>query len=211
MPVKKYRVDKPKGAKHGWWSEKQRMEAFTLYLTLGSLVLVSEKLGIPAKTLVKWKASDWWKNELTEFENGNKVKLGTKVSNLLSKASVSLEDMLDNGNMYYDFKTKSIARKPLTAREVVEIMRVGVQTSDMVEKARMAYEERDQRTQKAQEQIEKLERIAKMLTNKQVNEAPALIDLEPNPETGVFENESIKDAEEFINAEELINAEQPQL
>jgi altronate dehydratase len=90
-------------------------------------------------------------------------------------------------------------------------MRVGVQTSDMVEKARMAYEERDQRTQKAQEQIEKLERIAKMLTNKQVNEAPALIDLEPNPETGVFENESIKDAEEFINAEELINAEQPQL
>ena len=187
MPVKHVRIDKPAGVKHGWWSEKQRMEAFTLYLTLGNMNLVSDKLGIPVKTLTKWKYSPWWKEQFVEFENGNKIKLGTKVSNLLSKASVSLEDMLDNGNMYYDFKTKSIARKPLTAREVVEIMRVGVQTSDLVEKARTAYELRDQRDQKAQEQLDKLEKIAKMLTNK-VIEPPALIDVEPNIETGVFEN-----------------------
>lgn len=189
MPVKKYRVDKRPGDV-GWHSEKQKLEALSLYLTLGNMTLVQEKLNIPISTLWKWKYSPWWKEQIAELEQGNRIKLGTKVSNILSKASIDLEDRLSNGKFVFNKTTNELERRPLETREVVEIMRVGVATQEMIDKAQEAYENRDQREKKAQEQLDKLEKIAKMLGANL--EPPKVIDVVP-----------IK--------EEDKNAEQPQL
>ena len=185
MPVQTLRVDKKPG-EAGWHSEKQRLEAFALYMTLGNMTLVSDKLNIPVKTLYKWKYSPWWKQQIQELEQGNRIKLGTKIANILSKASVSLEDRLDNGDLYFDYKTKTLERRPMSTKNITEIMRAGVAVQDMVIKAEEAFERKDNMDKKQQEQINKLNEIARMLSGRK--EEPKVID---------------------VITEEIQNAEQP--
>ena len=185
MPVKHYRVNRPVKAEVGWYSEDQKLEAFALYLTLGNMVEVSNQLKINLKTLYKWKYSDWWKEQLKELEQGNKIKLGTKVSKLLSKSSINLEDRLDNGNLVWNPSTRELERRPLSSKEVVEIFRASVQAQEMVDKANEAFNNRDLKELKAQEQLDKLKEIAEKLG---VKPAPLVIDVEPvvtQSDTGV--------------------------
>lgn len=112
--------------------------------------------------------------------------MGTKIANILSKASVSLEDRLDNGDLYFDYKTKTLERRPMSTKNITEIMRAGVAVQDMVIKAEEAFERKDNMDKKQQEQINKLNEIARMLSGRK--EEPKVIDVIP---------------------EEIQNAEQP--
>lgn len=183
MPVKHYRVNRPVKAESGWYSEDQKLQAFALYLTLGNMVEVGNQLNINLKTLYKWKYSDWWKEQLKELEQGNKIKLGTKVSKLLSKSTLNLEDRLDNGNLIYNPKSRELERRPLSSKEVVEIFRASVQAQEMVDKANEAFNNRDLKELKAQEQLDKLKEIAEKLG---VKPTPAVIELKENDD-GIFQ------------------------
>lgn len=177
MPVKHYRVNRPVKAESGWYSEDQKLEAFALYLTLGNMVEVSNQLKINIKTLYKWKYSDWWKNQLKELEQGNKIKLGTKVSKLLSKSTLNLEDRLDNGNLVWNPSKRELERRPLTSKEVVEIFKASIQAQEMVDKANTAFEQLESKEARAQEQLNKLKEIADKLGVKTT--PPAVIDVVP--------------------------------
>lgn len=182
MPVKKIRVPRKRGER-GWYTEKQKLDAFALYLNLGNMEEVGRQLDIEIKTLYSWKYSPWWKEQYKELEQGNKIKLGTKVSGLLSKASSELADRLENGRFIWNRETKTLERRPLETKDLVEIMRVGVQTQDSVDRALDALDQRDQRDARAAAQLEKLEKIARMLSQKT---EPLVIDVKPEEE--VIEN-----------------------
>lgn len=186
MPTVTRRVAKKPG-QPGWHSEEQKLQAFTLWLALGNLSEVGQRLDIPYKTIQKWKYSDWWKNQYKELEQGNKLKLGTKVSNILDKCGTNLEDRLDNGNFFYNRETKTLERRPLTTKEVVDIMRAATATQELVDKANANFIERDNREARAAELTGRLERIAKMLEGPK--EPPQIIDVEVIEEkhNGIFQ------------------------
>lgn len=180
MPTKTIRVPRKKGER-GWYTEKQKLDAFALYLTLGNMYEVSRRLDIEIKTLYSWKYSPWWKEQYRELEAGNKIKLGTKVSGILSKASSELEDRLDNGNLIYNPKTKELERRPLQVKELVDIVRAGVQTQESVDRALEALTDRDQRDARALEAERKLKEIHRMLSEgpKPTKQVVEYIDVTP--------------------------------
>lgn len=140
MPIKYIRKDVDRSAKDtsGRFSEKQKLEAFVLYLKIGNIREVGRILNIDYNTLYKWKYSPWWKKQYQELELGNKVKFGSKISGILDKSVDKLDDLLDNGNYWFNFKTKTVERKPLTAKEVTEIMNTAVKAQESNEVAREA-------------------------------------------------------------------------
>lgn len=161
------------------YSEKEKQSAFILYLSKGNLREVGRILNIDYNLLYKWKYSPWWKKQYQELELGNKIKFGSKISNILDKSVDKLDDILENGNYYFNFKTKTVERKPLTAKEVAEVLKTAVQAQDLNDKAREAIEQRDSQ-EAAQEALkQRLDNLAKMLAGTKANKPePVVIEAE---------------------------------
>ena len=177
MPVVHKRINRPAKASSGWYSEDQKLAAFALYMSLGNMAEVGEQLKINIKTLYKWKYSPWWKEQIRELEQGNKIKLGTKVSKLLSKSTLQLEDRLDNGNLVWNPTKRELERRPLTSKEIVEIFRSSVQAQEMVDRTNELLDGKDLKEQRAAEQMAKLNAIAQKLGVRE--STPQVIDVQP--------------------------------
>lgn len=197
MPVAKIRIDKKPG-EAGWHSEKQRLEALALFLTSGSIAYVSEALKISEKTLWRWKYEPWWKERVREIEQGNNLRISSKVTNILSKGTDALDDRLTNGNFFFNKETRTLERKPLSSREIVEIVKAGVGVNDSVNKSKAILESQDLREKQAQATLTKLQEIANKLNYKRPHK---VIDVE------VVDEESEKITEETNNK----NAIKPEL
>ena len=129
VQVIRRRLDKRKAGGKEWWSEKERRQAVASYLLLGKITLVVAATGIPEVTLRKWKAAPWWKEAEEEFRRGSKIELSGKLSTIVNKTLVALEDRVSNGDFVYNPKTGEYDRKPITAAVANKI------TNDLIEKA----------------------------------------------------------------------------
>jgi len=117
--VYKYKkLKKTKAHQPGWWPEKIKMEAVTLWCSTGSPTTVSETLGIPLCTIETWKTLDWWKNAVEVLRNQDNEKLDSKLTKALDKALDKVLDLIDNGEFIYDQKTGKVKRMPAKLRDV---------------------------------------------------------------------------------------------
>jgi hypothetical protein len=105
---------KPRTKAHGTgqWSQAKRIEAVTLYLTVGSLPEVSRIMGIPYKTLEQWKQSPWWEDLVKKIHLDEDQKMDLKTSKIVDKALDALLDRIENGEYIYDQKTGKIKQTP---------------------------------------------------------------------------------------------------
>ncbi len=110
------------------WPEKKKIECLTTYIATGTLELTSAMTNVPVQTLRLWKRSEWWKEATKELQYEDNINISSKLSKVLEKSLVAVEDRLENGEYMYDPRTGSIKRIPAKLRDIYKV------TSDIVEK-----------------------------------------------------------------------------
>ena len=123
MPGKYVYVKAPKRndisqTDRGNWSEKKKNEALAFYVANGSVTETSRAVQVPVSTLNKWKASEWWKEQVAAIRNEEYDKLDVKLSKALDKALDQVMDRIEKGDHIYDPRTGAIRQIPAKLRDV---------------------------------------------------------------------------------------------
>ena len=117
-----------------WWSDSQKIEAVTLWLTLGNLVMVSATTRIPEDTLRKWRATQWWKELAEEIKLQDKMQLSASAKNLVDKSLAVIADRLEQGDWIYDQKTGQMRRKPVSMKDALAVADRMIEQKEKLEK-----------------------------------------------------------------------------
>ena len=105
-------LNKPHIPNHNYPEEK-KIEAITAYLTTGNLRITAAMTGIGYQLLCTWKTKQWWKEYEYEIKNAKRNETKDKLSKIVDKTLVMLEDRLDNGEIVLNNKTGELIRKPV--------------------------------------------------------------------------------------------------
>ena len=115
-------------AKYKHWSEAQKLEAVSLYLTLGNLALTAATLKIPEITVRQWRATPWWKEAEAELKISDTIQFSNAAKNIIEKSMTVIHDRLERGDWIYDQKTGKMIRKPVSMKDALAA------TNSMIEK-----------------------------------------------------------------------------
>lgn len=141
------------------WSDSQKIEAVTTYLTLGNLVLTSNVLKIPEMTLRGWKQKQWWADIEAELRTQENIQLSSRLQRIIDKTLEAAEDRINHGDLIYDNRTGQLVRKPVNLRDVHKV------AMDMIDKreqltnrvpTHVAMEQIDDRLKKLASQFEQI-------------------------------------------------------
>lgn len=135
------------------WSDKQKMEAVTSYLTLGNLSLTARILGIPEITLRVWKASTWWKELVDELKLQEKIELSNRMKTLVEASQSIVANRLANGDPILNQKTGEIVFKPVSMKDA---HKVAVDLIDRRKEIEKATEDGPPSDQQNDDKLEKL-------------------------------------------------------
>lgn len=140
------------------YSDRQKIEAVTTYLMLGSLPLTAQALKMSEHTLHSWKKSDWWHELVTEMKREENLLLSNKIKKIIDKSWDVIADRMEKGDFIYDQKSGQLIRKPVSMRDV---SRVAIDSSLLREKLNM----NDNFTVAADQIEEKLTKLAKAFSD----------------------------------------------
>ncbi len=103
------------------WSYKSRVEALTVYLTLGNAKATAEHTGIPATTIRDWMNKPWWTELAEEIRKEKEDEIDAKLTKLIDKTLSTLEDRLTEGEVVYNPRTGEQVRVPVKTIDAVRI------------------------------------------------------------------------------------------
>lgn len=116
------------GATQTAWSDSQKLEAITTYLSLGNLNLAAKVLKMPEQTLRTWKKKDWWKELELELKTQESLQMSARLKRIVERTLAATEDRLEHGDYFYDNKTGEIRRKPVSMKDAHKV------TMDMMDR-----------------------------------------------------------------------------
>lgn len=126
LPSNRRRATAATTNKH--YSDSQKIEAVTTYLSLGNLVLTASVLKIPEMTLRSWKSKQWWKDIEGELALQDELQLSSRLKRIVESTLNVAEDRIAHGDFIYDNKTGSMIRRPVSLRDAHKV------TMDMIDK-----------------------------------------------------------------------------
>jgi hypothetical protein len=103
------------------YSDRQKIEAVTTYLMLGSLPLTAAALKMSEHTLIAWKRSEWWKDLVQEIKREENLVLSNKIKKIVDKSWDVVADRMEKGDFIYDQKTGKLKRKPVSMRDANKV------------------------------------------------------------------------------------------
>jgi hypothetical protein len=103
------------------WSDSQKLECVTTYLSLGNLALTSRLLKIPEMTIRMWKQKDWWRELETELRQQETLELSVRLKKIIESTLATTEDRLANGDFIYDNRLGQMVRKPVSMRDAHKV------------------------------------------------------------------------------------------
>lgn len=103
------------------YSDKQKLEAVTTYLTLGSVELTAAVLKISVRTLFYWKRTEWWNELVNEIKKEDRLVISAKLRKILDKSWHLVEDRLENGDFVLNNKTGEIIRRPVALKDAAKV------------------------------------------------------------------------------------------
>lgn len=103
------------------YTDKQKLEAVTTYLTLGSVELTAAVLKISVRTLFYWKRTEWWNELVNEIKKEDRLVISAKLRKILDKSWHLVEDRLENGDFVLNNKTGEIIRKPVALKDAAKV------------------------------------------------------------------------------------------
>jgi len=153
------------------WSDKQKLEAVTLYLMVGRWAVVSDATKVPVDTLKKWKQADWWKDYEKEIKAASRIEVSGKLQKIIHKASDVVLDRLQEGDIYLD-QQGNVKRKPIGAKVASEILNRSIDKQVLIDKIQEAPELQEEAI------MDRLTAIQNQL-RKNSKAAPQIIDVTP--------------------------------
>lgn len=132
MPYK-YVEKKRKGL--GRWDEKKKLEVIQTYILLGQVRLTAATCNLPEVTVTYWKKQKWWKEMEDELRRASKLQLSGKLSEMVNKSLLVLEDRLENGDFLYNARTNEFVRKGISAADASKITAQLIDRTLQIEKA----------------------------------------------------------------------------
>lgn len=116
------------GDVHKSWSDSQKLEAVTTYLSLGNLALTASVLKIPEPTLRTWRQKDWWHEIEGELRVQENLQLSSRLKRIIENTLAVTEDRIANGDFIYDNRSGQMVRKPVSMKDAHKV------TMDMLDK-----------------------------------------------------------------------------
>lgn len=117
--------------KPGWWSEKKRIEALTIFAVTGSFQEVQKLTSVPIFTVKSWLKQEWAVALLNEIRNENDQALDAQLTKAVHKAADQLNDRLDNGDTVV-LKDGSLVRKPMSARDLALVQAINIDKRQII-------------------------------------------------------------------------------
>lgn len=142
------------------WSDTQKIEAVTLWLSLGNLVLVGATLKIPEVTLRKWRATQWWKEIAEEIQLQDRIQLSATAKNIVDKSLGVLADRLEHGDWIYDQKSGQMRRKPVAMKDALAVADKMLDHKDRLDRTAVQTESTESVENKLANLMEKFARLA---------------------------------------------------
>ena len=142
------------------WSDSQKIEAVTLWLSLGNLVLVGATLKIPENTLRKWRATQWWKEIAEEIQLQDRIQLSATAKNIVDKSLETIADRLHNGDWIYDQKSGQMRRKPVAMKDALAVADKMLDHKERMDKTVVQTESTESVENKLANLMEKFARLA---------------------------------------------------
>lgn len=119
VPSNRRRAVNAETNKH--WSDSQKLEAVTTYLSLGNLALTARVLKIPEMTLRMWKQKEWWQEIEGELKVQENIQLSSRLQRIIQNTLSATEDRLANGDYIYDNKSGQLVRKPVSMKDAHKV------------------------------------------------------------------------------------------
>lgn len=142
------------------WSDAQKIEAVTLWLTMGNLALTAATLKIPEVTLRKWRATQWWKEIAEEIRLQERVQLSTTAKNIIDKSLTAIADRLEQGDWIYDQKTGQMRRKPVAMKDALAVADRLMDRKEKLDKMEVVNETSESVEAKLNKLMEKFTQVA---------------------------------------------------
>lgn len=110
--------NKTKAGELGHWKDTKKLEVVATWLATGNLAETARITMVPIRTIEKWRASDWWKQQVNNIQSEEDQKLDAKSSKVIERALDHLMDRIENGEFIYDQKTGQVIRTPAKLRDL---------------------------------------------------------------------------------------------
>ena len=136
-----------------WHTDKQKMDAACAFAVTGNSRRVSELTGIDESTVRRWKCTEWWNEIQSRIVREKDEELDTKLTAIMDKTVVAINDRIDNGDYLYNVKADKLIRKPVGAKDLASV------TATMVDKRQLLRGLPTSRTEKVS-QDERLKGLA---------------------------------------------------
>lgn len=161
-PTMKYRPSNGRRAVSSvskYWSDSQKLEAVTTYLSLGNLALTGRVLKIPEMTLREWKQKEWWKEIEGELKVQDNIQLSSRLKRIIESTLSATEDRLANGDWIYDSKFGELKRKPVSMKDAHKVGMEMIEKREILDNrmpTSVTVEQIDDKLQKLAEKFEQI-------------------------------------------------------
>lgn len=124
---------RPVNAKITHWSDSQKIDCVTTFITLGSIAQTAAVTRIPESTVKVWRNTEWWKELERELRNSEKLVLSSRLKTVVERSLDIVADRLQNGDFIYNQKSGEIIRKPVNVKEAAHIANTFIEQRERLE------------------------------------------------------------------------------
>ena len=168
--------------KRGWWSEKKRVEALTIFAATGHFGETERLTGVPHHTIRSWLKEEWALKILDEIRAENDQAIDAKFTQVIGTANELLLDRLQNGD-------EKVLKDGSKIKVAVPAKDLAIITAINIDKRQLLRGKPTSRSESISEsgRLQKLESMFLKLANRQVGKPQEIQDVEY---TEVVEDES---------------------
>lgn len=131
------------------YPDEIKMQVVQQWLTLGNIKLVAANLDVPIPTIKHWRGEPWWKDYENEIRAGRRFAVDKKLSNIIDKAFVIMDDRLQHGDWIFDQIKGEVVRRPVGFKDA------SVAASNLLQRQQILEQQsKDEYTQDATKSIQ---------------------------------------------------------
>ena len=109
-------------AKNSKYTHDEKLNAVMRYVSCGNMKAVSRETGIPYMTIVEWKrSSEWWDDVVQECKKRWQEDLDGNMTGVIHDIMGGIAERIQDGDSVYDSKTGQIVRVPIKGKELATI------------------------------------------------------------------------------------------
>ena len=111
--------------KSGFYSEKKKIEAITIFAVTGNIAEVERLTGVTRYIFKTWQREPWFHEALDELRNENDHQFDAAFTSIIDKLIGAINDRVANGD-HVVLRNGEIIRKPVSLRDVIGAMMITI-------------------------------------------------------------------------------------